>query len=1004
MLELQLNLSKAGKPIEKKLLFSDVQSLIEKECVRCHSQGDNYPHLDSFPFKGRDGVSLASIMEKVKDRINDEKRPMPQEGLLDLNSRQKLTNWIDAGYLTFQPQEGISANLEEYKVIMSWEAASKAGQNIELPSSSQGKYQTSIGKFPAGTVVTINVKVVGPGDVEVFNKKFESIEVPRSGTIYLPLFANAVDTTLPDGDVTILTDDSNGGTQIIEPVDTGLDIQLNLSEAGKPIEKPLLFSDVQNLIEKECVRCHSSGENYPRLDNFPFKGRDGETLAMTMQKINSRIHDTDRPMPKNGLLDIDNCEKLTNWIEAGYLTFQPQQEISAKLEDYKVLMTWKAATEAVHNLELPFSTEGKYQTSIGKFPIGTELTVSIKVIGPYEKEVFNKEFETIKVPTSGTIYLPVFANAVDTIAPVAGQNGDIQINSLSFSGAEISWTSAKDNVTSTDLVRYEIYQIANPSQDSMISVENIRNNSKKVADVTGATNVELKELLALETYALNIIAFDEVGNHVVYKPISFVVPENPAQPVISVYPECLSSSATYREIEAWRNAAARDLNSDVASVVVNDRIKACFQENVPQCVTPVVNYIKRNEVASARWDTTYEQTPQRRPPVEFLAPDAEGYEYIIPPNIMEISEEKGWTAVRYKSRMSGGFDSQTANILMVYVPGEKFDQWLNFSTPAEATSDSDSDFDFVPSPQAPIHPDSFEPGSGAPRVFTMVSLNKATTDKQAEVFFQMFNREDRGPKFSPRENQNISGCVSCHPNGLRAISPLGFHVREGEQVLPEIDWKAVKIMNDAMDAGTGGKTVSWRTANLENTNGETVKRAFYNPESHGPVIGPETPLNNLGTRTEAFIMGGTFTNGESAVGCFNKRTRIELTDIFDRPPGSKNIYSLSENPSIRWKKVSEAMNCASCHNGSKRSSLRGDDSQLWREVEFKILVDQSMPLGAHYNPLDSYNNEAGNVNNPVVDELTADERIALANCLQEEFSLERKELAKWLSQKHCSAE
>ena len=56
-----------------------------------------------------------------------------------------------------------------------------------------------------------------------------------------------------------------------------------------------------------------------------------------------------------------------------------------------------------------------------------------------------------------------------------------------------------------------------------------------------------------------------------------------------------------------------------------------------------------------------------------------------------------------------------------------------------------------------------------------------------------------------------------------------------------------------------------------------------------------------------------------------------------------------------------------------------------------------MPCGAHTNPLD----DDGALTDPVQDELTLDERIAVANCLQAEFSLEQQQLPKWLTSNTC---
>ena len=66
------------------------------------------------------------------------------------------------------------------------------------------------------------------------------------------------------------------------------------------------------------------------------------------------------------------------------------------------------------------------------------------------------------------------------------------------------------------------------------------------------------------------------------------------------------------------------------------------------------------------------------------------------------------------------------------------------------------------------------------------------------------------------------------------------------------------------------------------------------------------------------------------------------------------------------------------------------------QVQFKLLVDQSMPLAMHQNPLD-----AGNETGGVTDQLTPDERFALANCLEAEFDLEQENLGKWLTQESC---
>jgi hypothetical protein len=68
-------------------------------------------------------------------------------------------------------------------------------------------------------------------------------------------------------------------------------------------------------------------------------------------------------------------------------------------------------------------------------------------------------------------------------------------------------------------------------------------------------------------------------------------------------------------------------------------------------------------------------------------------------------------------------------------------------------------------------------------------------------------------------------------------------------------------------------------------------------------------------------------------------------------------------------------------------------------VEFKILVDQSMPVGAHANPHDQ-----GSASTPVLDQLNANERIALVNCLEAEFNIESTKEREWAAELPCGSD
>lgn len=461
---------------------------------------------------------------------------------------------------------------------------------------------------------------------------------------------------------------------------------------------------------------------------------------------------------------------------------------------------------------------------------------------------------------------------------------------------------------------------------------------------------------------------------------------------------CLPGTPSATELEAWRLAAASGLVSgQLDDAFVAQRIKQCFPTAVPQCLQRTNSYAARYDVASASQDVTPATAAEKRPPNELLRPGTTGLEFVFPENIEQIAAEREWPAVRYKSRHAGGFDSGTPSLLMVYVPGDKvtppvnYDRWLNFALPADQGVDALKPLPQAPVPTAQDYAAEGNGGQSLPRTFTMVTLIRKDGPAPAQVFFQKFYRSGTGnPVFRPEATSSVDSCYSCHPNGLRAISPLGYHVRQDEEQLPIADWLKVKVINDAMDEMAGNKVVSWRDVAVDAAGN---KKPLLVPAGQGPSVGPVAPLNGY-TRSQQFITGGTLPDGTVTSGCYNRRTSVDVTDIFGRAPGANNIYRLALQPSIRWDKVRDSMKCAKCHNDKGRGAL--NDQTDWSQIDFKILVDQSMPLGSHSNPLDQ-----DDVAAPVVDELTADERIALANCLQAEFEIESEQLQAWLTQGAC---
>ena len=305
--------------------------------------------------------------------------------------------------------------------------------------------------------------------------------------------------------------------------------------------------------------------------------------------------------------------------------------------------------------------------------------------------------------------------------------------------------------------------------------------------------------------------------------------------------------------------------------------------------------------------------------------------------------QKGWVIARYKSRHAGGFDRGTPSLLMVYVPpGEPVNgqadtthRWLNFALPADTGA-----LEYQATPRAPI-PRAH--GANDPRTFTMVSL---TPGNPGTVHFNMFRRSGSSNAYTARTDPVgvERGCYKCHPNGLRAIAPWGYNVTDHDRSLSaelgggtrlgQANWDRVKKINDAMErAGRGA--VQWEEgfvpANITKLVGSISDEAYDR-------------------RTKEYIEA-----------CAKRKPVHELYDIFRRAPGKGNVYKQDANFDLNWEDVAAAMECAGCHDHDTRGAITDRIGQ--DQIDFKILVDQTMPPGV---------------------ELDINHRIALVNCLHTE--------------------
>jgi hypothetical protein len=109
--------------------------------------------------------------------------------------------------------------------------------------------------------------------------------------------------------------------------------------------------------------------------------------------------------------------------------------------------------------------------------------------------------------------------------------------------------------------------------------------------------------------------------------------------------------------------------------------------------------------------------------------------------------------------------------------------------------------------------------------------------------------------------------MQCHPNSLRAISPLGCHVRKHESAMDNAS-HTVKLIIDAMVQAAGQCIIRWREAPISFTS--TQQKPLLKPTDYEPVAGPLQPLNSQ-SRTAHFVSQ-----------CAQKRPVVEVRNILHR--------------------------------------------------------------------------------------------------------------------------
>lgn len=179
-------------------------------------------------------------------------------------------------------------------------------------------------------------------------------------------------------------------------------------------------------------------------------------------------------------------------------------------------------------------------------------------------------------------------------------------------------------------------------------------------------------------------------------------------------------------------------------------------------------------------------------------------------------------ALQYRSRtVVNPGNAGSLNRLLFLVEGDRYDKWVQFTLPEPNTNVPDSEFD----------PTGFIGGTGPERLVDFIAVDKSFSPPK--IYFAQFWRDRNGRNPRPRLRayreaygmSEISGdvntadtCYSCHPNGMRRISPQPASVTNAAA-------EVLEYFNAKMAGYTKRAAIDWHEA--------------IHPEYYGPPLGEQ---------------------------------------------------------------------------------------------------------------------------------------------------------------------
>jgi hypothetical protein len=308
----------------------------------------------------------------------------------------------------------------------------------------------------------------------------------------------------------------------------------------------------------------------------------------------------------------------------------------------------------------------------------------------------------------------------------------------------------------------------------------------------------------------------------------------PAVPAVSAP----SGTACYQTTEEWlafRGSiahAASTGNVDYGAVL--QRLNGCQSSleslEVADCFQNLRSYARVQTLPRAGRKLDFEVSDleyYRSIPREAvsLPTAAEGIDLTagIPDDWRRIADSRDDVhALQYRSRtVVNPGNVGSLNRLLFLVEGERYDKWIQFTLPEPDTRQPDQNFD----PTGLVH------GTGPERLIDFIAVDKTVTPHK--IYFAQFWRDASGRNPQPRlrayreaygmASEGVDAadtCYSCHPSGMRRLSP-----QPGSVNAAAVD--TLELFNEKMAAYTARAPFDWHGA---------IQPAAYGP-SRGADIG-----------------------------------------------------------------------------------------------------------------------------------------------------------------------